>query len=332
MDISIVVPLFNEEESLPKLMSWIDRVMEAHDFSYEVVMVDDGSKDSSWSVIEELGKQYHQLIGIRFQRNYGKSAALQVGFERAQGQVVITMDADLQDSPDEVPDLYRMITEEGYDLVSGWKKKRYDPISKTIPSKFFNAVTRWVSGIHLNDFNCGLKAYRRNVVKAIEVYGEMHRYVPLLAKWAGFERIGEKVVQHREREFGSSKFGLNRFINGFLDLISIVVVQKYFKKPMHFFGTWGAIFTLLGAFDLIYLAFIKLVQGVGLGERTPALFFGSVAFLAGILLFSTGLLAEMIGRNSPFKNTYLVAQRMDPKLVGGKQASADPMKGKPPVT
>ena len=332
MNISVVVPLLNEEESLPELEAWIRRVMEGHQFTYEIIMVDDGSTDSSWQVIQGLNQKNPLVKGIKFKRNYGKSAALHTGFQHAEGDVVITMDADLQDSPDEIPGLFQMITEEGYDLVSGWKKKRYDPISKTIPSKFFNAVTRWVSGIHLNDFNCGLKAYRRNVVKAIEVYGEMHRYVPLLAKWAGFEKIGEKVVQHREREFGSSKFGLNRFINGFLDLISIVVVQKYFKKPMHFFGTWGAIFTLLGAFDLIYLAFIKLVQGVGLGERTPALFFGSVAFLAGILLFSTGLLAEMIGRNSPFKNTYLVAQRMDPKLVGGKQASADPMKGKPPVT
>lgn len=314
MDISVVVPLFNEEESLPKLMGWIDKVMQAHKFDYEVIMVDDGSRDRSWEVVNELGQQYPSLVGIQFQRNYGKSAALQTGFERARGKVVITMDADLQDSPDEVPELYRMITEEGYDLVSGWKKKRYDPISKTIPSKFFNAVTRMVSGLKLHDFNCGLKAYRIQVIRCIEVYGEMHRYVPLLAKWAGFSKIGEKVVEHRAREFGTTKFGLNRFINGFLDLISIVVVQKYFKKPMHFFGTWGAIATLLGAADLIYLAFIKLVQGVGLADRTPAMIFGAVMFISGILLFSTGLLAEMISRNSPFKNTYLVSDRMGPQL------------------
>lgn len=316
MDISVVIPLFNEEESLPKLMAWIDRVMQAHQFSYEVIMVDDGSRDRSWEVIKELGQQFASVIGIQFQRNYGKSAALQTGFERARGQVIITMDADLQDSPDEIPELYRMVMEEGYDLVSGWKRKRYDPIAKTIPSKFFNAVTRLVSGIKLHDFNCGLKAYRHQVVRSIEVYGEMHRYVPLLAKWAGFEKIGEKAVEHRAREFGESKFGLNRFVNGFLDLISIVVVQKYFKKPMHFFGAWGAIFTLLGAADLVYLAFIKLVHGVGLANRMPAMIFGAVMFLAGIMLFSTGLLAELIGRNSPFKNTYLISDRVDPQISG----------------
>lgn len=314
MDISVVIPLYNEFESLPKLMAEIDEVMQAHEFDYEVIMVDDGSTDSSWPIIQTLGQQYPNLVGIRFQRNYGKSAALQTGFEQTLGKVVITMDADLQDDPKEIPDLYRMITEEGYDLVSGWKKTRYDPTSKTIPSKFFNAVTSKVSGIKLHDFNCGLKAYRKPVVKAIEVYGEMHRYVPLLAKWSGFGNIGEKEVNHRPREFGVSKFGLNRFVNGFLDLISVVVVQKYFKKPMHFFGTWGAIFTLLGAIDLIYLACIKLFWGIGLANRIPAMFFGTVMFLSGILLFCTGLLAEMIGRNSPFKNTYLISERMNKQV------------------
>ena len=239
MNISVVIPLYNEDESLPPLMEWIHKVMMENQFTYEVVFVDDGSRDKSWSVIEALAQDYPAVRGIRFQRNYGKSAALQKGFEAAAGEVIITMDADLQDSPDEIPELYRLIVEEGYDLVSGWKKKRYDPISKTIPSKFFNYITRVVSGIKLNDFNCGLKSYRKDVVKAIEVYGEMHRYVPLLAKWAGFDKIGEKEVEHRARQYGKSKFGLNRFINGFLDLISIVVVQKYLKKPMHFFGAWG---------------------------------------------------------------------------------------------
>jgi len=292
-------------------MEWIVEVMDKNGFSYEVIMIDDGSKDDSWEVIQTMGKTYPNLVGIRFQRNYGKSAALQMGFEQALGKVVITMDADHQDSPEEIPELYRMVMEDGYDLVSGWKKKRYDPISKTIPSKFFNGITRMVSGIKLNDFNCGLKAYRKKVVKSIEVYGEMHRYIPLLAKWAGFGHIGEKEVTHKERKFGKTKFGLNRFINGFLDLISIVVVQKYFKKPMHFFGTWGVIFTLLGAFDLLFLAWKKLVWGEGLGERMPALFLGTILFISGIILFSTGLLAELISRNSPFKNTYLVSERMN---------------------
>ncbi len=316
MDVSVLVPLYNEEESLPKLMEEIDQVVREHKLDCEVIMVDDGSRDRSWEVVQALGLQYPYLVGIRFQRNHGKSAALQTGFEQALGQVIITMDADLQDNPQEIPELFRMIVEDGYDLVSGWKKKRYDPIAKTIPSKFFNAVTRWVSGIELHDFNCGLKAYRKNVVKSIEVYGEMHRYVPLLAKWSGFEQIGEKVVEHRAREFGKSKFGINRFINGFLDLISIVVVQKYLKKPMHFFGTWGAIFALLGAIDLIYLAVIKLAYGMPLGDRLPALTFGAVSLIAGIMLFSTGLLAELIGRNSPFKNTYLIAERMNKQVRG----------------
>ena len=247
MDISIIVPLFNEDESLPHLAEWIDRVMKEHGFEYEVIMVDDGSKDRSWQVIEELRAKNPCYKGVKFRRNYGKSAALNVGFGHAQGDVVITMDADLQDSPDEVPELYRMIKEEGYDLVSGWKKKRYDSkLAKNIPSKFFNWTTRKMSGIKLHDFNCGLKAYRRDVVKSIEVYGEMHRYIPVIAKWAGFSNIGEKVVQHRKREFGVTKFGLNRFVNGYLDLMSIMFMSKFGKQPMHFFGLVGSMSFLLG--------------------------------------------------------------------------------------
>ncbi|MEO0473206.1 MAG: glycosyltransferase family 2 protein, partial [Bacteroidota bacterium] len=244
MDLSIVVPLFNEEESLPHLMKWIDEVVQKMKLEYEVIMVDDGSTDTSWQVISELAVSYPVIHGIRFLHNNGKSAALQVGFQATQGEVVITMDADLQDSPEEIPELRRMILEEGFDLVSGWKKKRHDPISKTIPSKFFNFCTRMVSGIHnLHDFNCGLKAYRKDVVKNIEVFGEMHRYIPVMAKWRGFSKIGEKVVQHQERKYGVTKFGLNRFINGFLDLITVTFTQRYLKRPMHFFGTWGVLFT-----------------------------------------------------------------------------------------
>lgn len=307
MDISLVIPLFNEEESLPVLMADIYKVMEELPYSYEIIMVDDGSRDKSWNVVEELAQTYSLIRGIRFQRNYGKAAALQKGFEAAKGEVVITMDADGQDRPTEIPELYRMITEDGYDLVSGWKKKRHDPPSKTIPSKLFNRVVRMVSGIKLHDFNCGLKAYKNQVVKSIEIYGAMHRYIPLLAKWAGFDNIGEKVVEHREREHGVSKFGGKRLITGGLDLLSLLVVQRYFKKPMHFFGSWGALFTLIGAADLIYLSSVKVIEGQ-LGNRLPAIAFGSVMFLAGIILFSTGLLAEMISRNSPFKNTYKISE------------------------
>ena len=311
MDLSIVVPLFNEDESLPELVAWVDRVVKEQGYSYEIIMVDDGSTDRSWEVVKELNTQFESVKGIRFQRNYGKSAALQVGFQATQGKVVITMDADMQDSPDEIPELYRMITEEGYDLVSGWKKKRYDPISKTVPSKLFNAITRWVSGVNnLHDFNCGLKAYKSEVVKAIEVYGEMHRYIPVIANWEGFHKIGEKVVEHRARKYGTTKFGLNRFVNGFLDLVTITVTTKYLKRPMHFFGFWGAVFSFVGAAVLIYLAFIKLVMGVGLGSRMPAMIFGAVCFLAGLMLFSTGLLAELISRNSTYKNQYRVSEEI----------------------
>lgn len=316
VDISIVVPLYNEEESLPELLEWIHRVMTEHNFSYEVVMVDDGSTDTSWQVVESLSQQYPQVRGIKFQRNYGKSAALHVGFQHVQGDVVITMDADLQDSPDEVPELYRMITEDGWDLVSGWKKKRYDPITKTIPTKLYNATNRMVSGIKLHDMNCGLKAYKNKVVKSIEVYGEMHRYIPVIAKAAGFRKIGEKVVQHRARKFGTTKFGMNRFINGVLDLISIQFITRYNKRPMHFFGLWGIIFSVLGGGTLAYLFIIKIAHlfnlgfGAAMSDRMPALFFGAVSFLLGVLLLITGLLAELIGRNSPYKNEYLIETKI----------------------
>ena len=258
MDISVVVPLFNEDESLPELAAWIRKVMEANGFSYEVLFVDDGSKDKSWSVVQALHQGNKAFKGIRFRRNYGKSAALQKGFEAAEGNVVITMDADLQDSPDEIPSLYRMITEEGFDVVSGWKKKRYDPLSKTLPTKLFNWAVRRVSHIRLHDFNCGLKAYRREVVKSIEVYGEMHRFIPVIAKWAGFGRIGEKAVQHRARKYGKTKFGMNRFVNGFLDLLSLSFVGRFSKKPMHFFGSIGLLLFVLGFLAAIWLGAQKL--------------------------------------------------------------------------
>ena len=316
MDISVVVPLYNEEESLPELVSWIHRVMNDNGFSYEVLLVDDGSTDYSWSVVENLNETYPGVRGIRFQKNYGKSAALHVGFQASRGKVVITMDADLQDSPEEIPDLYKMITEDKYDLVSGWKKHRKDPLSKTIPSKFYNFITRKVSGINnLHDFNCGLKAYRSDVIKNIEVYGEMHRYIPLIAKWAGFKKIGEKVVRHQERKFGKSKFGMNRLINGFLDLVTITLTERYFKKPMHFFGPWGVFFALLGSADLLYLMYIKLVLGIGLAHRIPALFFGAVTLIVGILLFSTGLLAELIGRTSSSRNVYKILTQLEASQV-----------------
>ncbi|MDX2246782.1 MAG: glycosyltransferase family 2 protein [Bacteroidia bacterium] len=310
MDISIVVPFYNEVGSLPHLLEEIDAVMKSQPFSYEVILVDDGSTDGSWKLLLSLMEKYPATRGIRFQRNYGKSAALYTGFHAAEGTVVITMDADLQDNPAEVPELYRMIIEEGYDLVSGWKKKRYDPLSKRLPSRFFNFVVRIVSGIpNLHDFNCGLKSYRNEVVKNIEVYGEMHRYIPMIAKWAGFKKIGEKEVEHRKREYGTSKFGMSRLVTGFLDLVSIVFTHKYMKKPMHFFGTWGVFFVFIGALDLVYLAVIKLMLGEGLGHRIPAMMFGVVTLLLGFMLFSTGLLAELISRNSIYKNQYKIAEK-----------------------
>jgi len=311
MQVSIIIPLKNEDESLPELEAWIRRVCEAHKLSYEIIMIDDGSTDRSWKVIEQLKSANPAVRGIKFRRNYGKSAGLHTGFQAAQGDVVITMDADLQDSPEEIPELYRMITEDGFDLVSGWKKVRHDPISKTIPTKLYNAVTRGMSGINLHDFNCGLKAYRIDVVKTIEVYGEMHRYIPVIAKWAGFSKIGEKVVEHRARQYGITKFGgLERFINGPLDLISISFVGKFGKRPMHFFGTLGLISFLIGFSILAYLSFAKTVyQEYGIADR-PLFFFGILALVIGCQLFLTGFLAEMINRNSPIRNSYLIEKEI----------------------
>ena len=309
MDISVVVPLLNEEESLPELTDWITRVMNEHQFTYEVILVDDGSTDSSWNVIESLHQKNDYIQGIRFQRNYGKSAALNEGFRTCEGDVVITMDADLQDSPDEIPALYQMITRGGFDLVSGWKKVRHDPLSKTLPSRFFNWVTSKVSKIKLHDFNCGLKAYRAKVVKSIEVYGEMHRYIPLIAKWAGFKKIGEKVVQHHARKYGVSKFGVGRLITGGLDLASIMFVGKYGKRPMHFFGSWGMFFFLFGFIVSFYLFISKFFfDKTGLTQR-PLFFAALVAMIIGTQLFVTGFVSELISRNSPNRNAYLVEKR-----------------------
>ena len=310
MNLSIVVPVYNEEESLPHLEEWIAKVMADHDFTYEVLMVDDGSSDGSWSVIKTLRRKNRNIRGIKFRRNYGKSAALNIAFEHAQGDVVITMDADLQDSPDEIPALYDMIINENYDIVSGWKKKRHDPLSKTIPSKFFNRVTRMISGIELNDFNCGLKAYRKEVVKSIEVYGEMHRYIPVMAKWSGFSRIGEKVVQHQERKFGYSKFGAGRLITGFLDLLSITFVGKFGKRPMHFLGTLGTIAFMIGFVILVILSINKIFrEGYGMTER-PLFYFGILSLIIGTQLFATGFLAELVSRTSSNRNYYVVEKKM----------------------
>ena len=307
MNISVIVPLYNEEESLPELMNWIDRVMTANQFSYEVIFVNDGSTDRSWEVITALQQKYPTVRGIKFRRNYGKSPALHIGFGEAKGDVVITMDADLQDSPDEIPDLYRMITEEGYDLVSGWKKKRYDPLSKTLPTKLFNATARKVSGIRLHDFNCGLKAYRSEVIKNIELYGDMHRYIPYLAKNAGFKKIGEKVVQHQSRKYGVTKFGLDRFINGYLDLMTLWFLSKFGVKPMHFFGLLGTIMFILGFFSVIAVGAYKLyAMSSGLHYRLvtdmPYFYLALTAMVLGTQLFLTGFLGELISRNSSERN------------------------------
>lgn len=311
MDISVVVPLFNEEESLPELEAWIRRVMEANKFSYEIVMIDDGSTDKSWAIVEDLSAKNPCVKGIKFRRNYGKSAALHIGFQAVEGDVVITMDADLQDSPDEIPELFRMVKEDGFDLVSGWKKKRHDPLGKTIPSKFYNKLTRLMSNIELNDFNCGLKAYRQPVVKSIEVYGEMHRYIPLLAKWSGFSKIGEKVVQHQERKYGESKFGWERGIKGMLDLLTITFVGKFGKRPMHLFGTLGGLAFAAGFVILIYLSFAKLYyEEYGIAER-PLFFFGILSVIMGTQLFLAGFLAEMISRNAPNRNQYVIEKRLN---------------------
>ena len=307
IQISVVISLLNEQDSLKELMEWIHKVMEENKFSYEVIFVDDGSTDNSWQIITELSQQYEQVKAIKFRRNYGKSAGLYKGFEKAQGDVVITMDADLQDSPDEIPELYRMITEEGYDLVSGWKKKRYDPVlTKNLPSKLYNATVRMMTGIKLHDFNCGLKAYRKQVVKSVEMYDEMHRYIPVLAKWAGFKKIGEKVVLHQERKYGVSKFGIERFIRGPLDLLSVMFMSRFSKRPMHFFGSMGTICFLIGFVILIYLSYMKLVELQYNMTQRPLFYLGIVCLILGVQLFLAGFLAEMISRSSSNRNEYLV--------------------------
>lgn len=316
MDISVVVPLFNEEESLPELTSWIARVMDANGFSYEIILIDDGSNDRSWEVVEKLHLQNPDIKAIKFRRNYGKSAALQVGFTEAQGNVVITMDADLQDNPEEIPELYQLITEQQFDLVSGWKKKRYDPLlSKNIPSKFFNWIARRSSGIKIHDFNCGLKAYRRQVVKSIEVYGEMHRYIPILAKWAGFRKIGEKVVQHQERKYGVTKFGFERFLRGPLDLLSVIFIAKFSKRPMHFFGLMGSLVFLAG---LIAAASVGIHKLIALANQvaapkvteSPYFYLALTAMIIGSQLFLAGFIGELVSRNASERNKYLIEKKI----------------------
>ncbi|MGI6047312.1 MAG: glycosyltransferase family 2 protein [Petrimonas sp.] len=316
MDISVVIPLYNEEESLPELHTWIKRVMEENGFSYEIIFVDDGSTDRSWEIITELREQSDKVKAIKFQRNYGKSPALHCAFQKAKGNVIITMDADLQDSPDEIPELYRMIKEDDYDLVSGWKRKRYDAkLTKNLPSKFFNATARNVSGIKLHDFNCGLKAYKRSLAKSIEVYNDMHRYIPILAKDAGFKKIGEKVVQHQARKYGKSKFGASRFVNGYLDLLTIWFLNKFGKKPMHFFGLLGSIMFILGFFAIIAVGAIKLYDmhhgnPYRLVTESPYFFISLALMILGTLLFLTGFLGELISRNSPDRNNYRIEEEI----------------------
>lgn len=310
MDLSIVIPLLDEAESLPELSAWIEKVMQENNYSYEIIFVDDGSSDNSWEVICALREKNPNIRGIKFQRNYGKSAGLNEAFRAATGEVVITMDADLQDSPDEIPELRKMIITDGFDMVSGWKKKRYDnTLTKNIPSKFFNAVTRMVSGIKLHDFNCGLKAYRKRVVKGIEVYGEMHRYIPVLAKWAGFRKIGEKVVEHRARKYGHSKFGWRRFVNGFLDLMSITFVGKFSKRPMHFFGLWGSLFFLVGLGISIYLVVSKIIDPAFALTNRPGFYLALTSLIVGVQLFLAGFIGELISRNSPARNSYIVEEK-----------------------
>jgi glycosyltransferase involved in cell wall biosynthesis len=316
MDISIVVPVYNEEESLRELHDWISGVLSSHSYEYEVIMVDDGSRDTSWDVIEELALAHKQVKGIRFRRNYGKAAALHTAFQAASGDVVITMDADLQDSPEEVPELTRMILEEGFDLVSGWKKKRYDPLSKRIPSKLYNGIARLVSGIKLHDFNCGLKAYRKSVVKSIEVYGDMHRYIPFLAKRAGFDKIGEKVVQHQKRKYGVTKYGIERFIIGYLDLISISFISRFGNRPMHLFGTFGTLMFLVGFIAAAYLGTQKIihsVRGVAMQRVTesPYFYLALTAMIIGTQLFLTGFLGELVSRSSSDRNSYLIEDKIN---------------------
>lgn len=312
MNITVVIPLFNEEESLPELVSWIESVMNVNNFSYEVILVDDGSRDGSWKVIEQLSARNSNVKGVKFRRNYGKSAALNEGFALASGEVVITMDADLQDSPEEIPELYRMIIDEGYDLVSGWKKKRYDSkLTKNLPSKIYNAATRRMSGLKLHDFNCGLKAYKNEVVKNIEIYGEMHRYIPMIAKWAGFRKIGEKVVTHQARKFGTTKFGAERFIHGFLDLLSIAFVTRFGRKPMHLFGLLGTLIFAIGFVIAGYLAYARIFMDVYRMTERPLFYFGLLAMILGTQLFLTGFLAELIARNNSDRNKYQIE-----KMIG----------------
>ena len=315
MNISIIIPLYNEEESLPELMRWIQNVMQPHPLSYEVIMVDDGSNDNSWQVIEKLKPEYPQLKAIKFRRNYGKSPALHTGFQTASGDVVITMDADLQDSPEEIPELYRMIVEEKFDLVSGWKQKRHDPISKRWPSKFFNFVTRITTGIKLHDFNCGLKAYRQSVVKSIEVFGEMHRYIPVLARRAGFKKIGEKVVQHQARKFGKTKFGFERYINGYLDLLTVLFITRFGKKPMHIFGVLGSLVFLFGFISAAYLGIHKLIavhNGIQIERVTssPYFYLSLTCIMLGSMLFMTGFLGELISRSASDRNHYIIEKEL----------------------
>ncbi len=315
MDISVIVPLLNEEESLGELVEWIERVMNRHHFSFEVLLIDDGSDDKSWEVIEKLSEEKEQVKGIKFRRNFGKSAALHVGFQHASGDVAVTMDADLQDSPDEIPDLYRMITDEGYDLVSGWKKKRYDPITKTIPSRFFNRTARVMTGIKLHDFNCGLKAYKKEVIKSVEIYGEMHRYIPVIAKQAGFRKIGEKVVQHQKRKYGVTKFGIDRFIKGYLDLISITFITKFGKRPMHLFGTLGTLMFFVGFLAAVYLGVKKLYLlshhlPARLITESPYFYLALTAMIIGTQLFLAGFLGELVSRSSADRNKYQIDQKL----------------------
>ena len=311
MQISVVIPLFNEAESLPELMQWIDKVMQTHNYSYEVIMVDDGSKDNSWQTIQSLRTTYPSLKGIKFQRNYGKSAALNEGFKMAKGDIVVTMDADLQDSPDEIPEFYDMITKEGYHLVSGWKKKRYDnTFTKNIPSKIYNAVARRSSGIILHDFNCGIKAYQLKVIKSIEVFGEMHRYIPILAKWAGFSKIGEKVVVHQARKYGTTKFGWERFVNGFLDLMTIQFLLKFGKKPMQFFGLIGSLFFLIGLVSFGNIVFDKFMNPDFSVTNKPAFYIALVCMIIGVQLFLAGFIAELVNRSAVDRNTYLIEDKL----------------------
>ena len=311
MDLSIIIPLLNEDESLPELSAWIERVLTENSLSYEVIFIDDGSTDNSWNVIEDISQKNNFFKGIKFQRNYGKSAALNEGFKAAKGDVVITMDADLQDSPDEIPELRKMIIEDGFDIVSGWKKKRYDnTLTKNIPSKIFNAAARLSSGIKLHDFNCGLKAYKRKVVKSIEVFGEMHRYIPVIAKGAGFKKIGEKVVEHRARKYGVTKFGWERFVNGFLDLFTISFVNKFGKRPMHFFGLWGTIFFLIGLSSFVYLIVAKFIDSDFTLTNKPAFYIALTAVIGGMQLFLSGFVAELVARNAAERNVYLIEDKI----------------------